>query len=132
MGFVIADLLSNGIQVALPLSEHLPFDCIAVDDSGRLKRLSVKYRTAVDGAISLKRLSSWADKHGTHTRKHARGDYDAFAVYCPNTGNCYYVLESEIEGTNFQLRLAKPKNNQTSGIHLASDYLNPSRIFLAP
>lgn len=28
-GNVIADLLSKGIQICLPLSEHLPFDLIA-------------------------------------------------------------------------------------------------------
>lgn len=44
LGFVIADLLSRGVQVALPISEHLPFDCIAISIGGCLCRLSVKYR----------------------------------------------------------------------------------------
>jgi hypothetical protein len=38
MGFVIADLLSKGIQVALPISEHLPFDLIAMNTDGQLKK----------------------------------------------------------------------------------------------
>lgn len=32
LGHVIAVLLENGIQVALPISEHLPFDCIAISE----------------------------------------------------------------------------------------------------
>ena len=129
VGFVLAHLLSRGIQVALSLSEHMPFDCIAVSADGELKRLSVKYRAAVKGAVTISRRSSWADSHGSHIRTHVRGDYDAFAVYCPDTGKCYYIRESEIDGISFNIRLKKSKNNQTSRVHLAENYEDPLRLF---
>lgn len=34
LGCVIADLLKHDIQVALPVSEHLPFDLIAIHPYG--------------------------------------------------------------------------------------------------
>ena len=40
---IIADLMKNGIQVCLPISEHLPFDLIAISPDGHfLKRVQVK------------------------------------------------------------------------------------------
>jgi len=41
---VMADLVAHDIQVALPISEHLPFDLIAIHPTGDLRRVSVKYR----------------------------------------------------------------------------------------
>jgi PD-(D/E)XK endonuclease len=58
LGFIIGDLLRAGIQVALPLSEHLPFDAIAVDEQGGLRRLQVKYRAVRQGRIVCGLMSS--------------------------------------------------------------------------
>ena len=93
VGQVIACLMSNGIVPALPISEHLPFDLIAVSqETNQLSRVSVKYRTAnKSGAIEVQFASAWADQHGSHRRKHAKDAYDATAVYCPDTGKCYFV-----------------------------------------
>jgi len=130
VGFVIADLLSRGIQVALPLSEHLPFDCIAISEDGTMLRLSVKFRTARrSGTVRVARSSVWADRKGTHTRKHQRGDYDAFAIYSPTTGKCYYVRESEVEGEHISLRVTPSKNGQQSGCHPAELFVDPKRLF---
>ena len=48
-GQVIADLMTNGIQVALPLSEHLPFDLIAMGEHGAMRRVQVRDRASADG-----------------------------------------------------------------------------------
>ena len=42
VGFVIASLMAQDIHVALPISEHLPFDMIAIKENS-LSRLSVKH-----------------------------------------------------------------------------------------
>lgn len=57
LAHVIADLFDAGIQVALPISEHLPFDCIAIHN-GSLSRVSVKYRTEENGAVRVRLRSS--------------------------------------------------------------------------
>ena len=128
VGFVLADLLSKGIQVALPLSEHLPFDCIAISEAGEMRRISIKYRTMVDGGVKVHRRSSWADGNGVHTRKHARGDYDAFAIYCPDTKKCYYVRESEVPEV-ITLRVVPSRRTGRLDVKPAENYEDPSLLF---
>lgn len=131
LGFVIADLLSAGIQIALPISEHLPFDCIAISEDNNLCRLSVKYRT-IDktGAIEICLRSSWADRHGSHYKKHVKSDYDAIAVYCPSSNECYYIRIDEINGESFMLRITEPKKHgNQKRVRWAKDYKQQDRLF---
>lgn len=129
LGFVISDLLQSGVQPAILLSEHLPFDCIAIAPDGRLSRLSVKYRAAKDGAITVSMISSWADRHGTHSRRPDFAAFDAVAVYCPDTALVYYVRCDELKTPRFLLRLDKPKNGQSVGVRYAALYCGALRLF---
>jgi hypothetical protein len=73
LGQVIADLMTNGIQVAVPLSEHLPFDLIAVGEDGAMRRVQVRYRASADAAHLRCRLGGWwADRHGNLRLSKAR------------------------------------------------------------
>lgn len=121
-GNVIADLLSKGIQVCLPLSEHLPFDLIAVKPNGTLLRVSVKYRTLKKGSVYVIFSSSYSDSHGVHTKKVDKSLIDLLAIYCPETKEVYYVVPSDFD-RSVTLRIEESKNNQTKGINLAKDYL---------
>ena len=129
VGFVIADLMRHGIQVALPISEHLPFDCIGISGDGELCRLSVKYRKAKLGRLEIRLRSSWADRRGTHLRDHCKDDYDATAIYCPDKQACYYVRNNEVDGKTIVLRVDPAKNNQVSGVRRADDFADPARLF---
>lgn len=120
VGFVIADLMKKDVHVALPISEHLPFDLIAITPHG-LFRVSVKYRKMLQGSIIVQMRSSWADSKGCHTSQHSKNDYDWIAVYCPDTQECYYVSVSELS-KGVHLRVVKPLNNQNTGIKFASSY----------
>jgi hypothetical protein len=121
-GNVIADLLSKGIQVCLPLSEHLPFDLIAVKHDGTLMRVSVKYRTAIKETVSVAFKSSYSDSHGVHIKAVDKSLIDLLAIYCPETNLVYYVLPSKFD-KSVTLRIKEPRNNQTKGVNLAKDYL---------
>lgn len=121
-GNVIADLLSKGIQVCLPLSEHLPFDLIAVKEDGTLQRVSVKYREIKNGCVSVSFRSSYSDSKGVHTKHINKSLIDLLAIYCPETSSVYYVNPHKFE-KNVTLRIEETKNNQTKGINLAKDYL---------
>lgn len=130
LGFVMADLLKNGIQVALPISEHLPFDCIAISENNELLKISVKYRKKKKGSVEVRLRSYWADKKGNHTNEHQHGDYDVIAIYCPDVEECYYIKWNEIEkSASLTLRIEEPKNGQKNGIRMASDYKDVKRIF---
>ena len=134
VGCVIADLLKRGIQVALPISEHLPFDLIAIHQSGRMVKLSVKYRELDKrGAVSVRAKSFWADRNGVHVKPHSIGDYDAVAIYCPSTDTCYYLCSSELCGSCTTVRVVHAANNQQLRVRLADQLIDPDRIFdLAP
>jgi hypothetical protein len=119
---VIADLLSKGIQVCLPLSEHLPFDLIAVKQDGSLLRVSVKYRTLKKGSVYVVFSSSYSDSHGVHTKEIDKNLIDLLAIYCPETKEVYYVIPSNFD-KSVTLRVEESKNNQTKGVNLAKNYL---------
>jgi hypothetical protein len=131
---VIADLLKHDVQVALPISEHLPFDLIAIHHSGRMVKLSVKYRElSKHGTVRVRAESFWSDRNGTHNRRHNIGDYDAVAIYCPHTDACYYLCASELSPSCTTLRVTDPSNNQRAGVRLAKWFIDPDRVFgLAP
>ena len=131
LGFVIADLMSKGVQIALPISEHLPFDCIAISNEGKLCRVSVKYREMRNGAIKVQTRSSWADRHGCHIRLHLRTDYDAIGIYCPDTKKCYYIRCEELASRSITLRIIAAKNSQLLKVKIAETFENPARIFSA-
>ena len=127
---VMADLLKHGIQVALPVSEHLPFDLIAIHPHGALAKVSVKYRVMTKrGAVTVETRSIWNDRNGTHRRQHDPGEYDAVAVYCPDTDECYYLLASELSPSGRTLRITSPVNNQITGVCLALRFTDPGRLF---
>lgn len=123
------DLQKKGIKVCLPLSEHLPFDLIAVSPQGSLKKVSVKYRHYLSktGCIEFTLRSCWADKNGTHTNYHDKSDYDCLAFYCPDNDKCYYIKIDEIHGKSICLRVI-PSQRKTNSM-MAENYQNPQRIF---
>lgn len=117
---VVFDLKKSGITSCLPMSEHLPFDLIAVSADGQLSRVSVKFRclTARSQSIDFGLRSCWADRKGTHVIKHAKTEYDCLAIYCPDVNKCFYIRVEEIKGHGIWF---KPNDK--------IEYLNPKRIF---
>lgn len=130
LGCVMADLLKHDIQIALPVSEHLPFDLIAIHPRGDMLKVSVKYRIMNKrGAINVRSQSVWNDRNGTHYRRHDIGDYDAVAIYCPDTDACYYIRASELAPLCTSLRITEPVNRQKAGVHMAQQFTDPDRLF---
>jgi hypothetical protein len=130
VGFVIADALKSGWQVATLLSEHLPFDLVIISPDMRLFRLSVKYSTAKDGVVPVRYKSAWNDRRGTHRKVADLAEFDATATYCPNTGEVYYLRNDEIDGKGgeVRLRLTPPKNGQRKGVRMAPAFIGISRL----
>jgi hypothetical protein len=130
LGCVMADLMKHDIQIALPVSEHLPFDLIAIHPRGDTLKVSVKYRVmSKTGTVTVETRSVWNDRHGTHRRPHLVGDYDAVAIYCPDTEACYYLQASELSPSGRTLRITRPANNQIIGVCLARLFVDPARLF---
>ncbi|SEQ89667.1 group I intron-associated PD-(D/E)XK endonuclease [Neolewinella agarilytica] len=124
VGFVIADLMSKGIHVCLPISEHLPFDLIAVYPEGRLSRLSVKYRSVTKGRIEVGFKSTYSTSKGISVVPIDKYMVDAIAIYCPDTKEVYYVDHHKFN-TSVILRIDPPMNNQTKGVNFARNFRDP-------
>jgi hypothetical protein len=131
VGKVISDLISKGYQVCLPISEHLPFDLVAVSEAMTIRRIQVKYREARNGAVEVTLRASYSDGSGVHTRFVDLDGFDAIAVYCPDVDEVYYVPVSCLHSVKAKLtlRITDPMNNQTKGIKKAKDYLDPCVVF---
>jgi hypothetical protein len=131
VAFVTADLMSFDIIVTRPLSEHTPFDLVVLSpDCQRVCRLSVKYRSVNPiGCVTVPLKSVWSDGNGRHVVVHDKSTYDAIAIYCPETHECYYVRLNEIPGVQVSLRVHPPRNNQQAHVRVASEFRDPMRLF---
>jgi hypothetical protein len=120
---VIADLDRKGIKVALPISEHLPFDLIAISANGKLARLSVKYVGLVNGSIVIPLRSISTNTQGWKAKTIDFSDIDAIAVYCPENQNCYYIKSSFAKDFKSGISLRIEKAKRKGKFNIAADYL---------
>ncbi|HEX6657256.1 MAG TPA: group I intron-associated PD-(D/E)XK endonuclease [Ilumatobacter sp.] len=119
---VHADLVERGAAVLLPVTEHAPFDLVAYYER-EFYRVKVKFRTALNGRVTVEFSSSWADRHGSHHRPMPRDEVDAVAVYCPDTTQTYYLNPCRFR-TRVNLRLEPAKNGQRLRILPADAFLS--------
>ncbi|HTL37258.1 MAG TPA: group I intron-associated PD-(D/E)XK endonuclease [Kofleriaceae bacterium] len=116
----MADLAAKGWGLLVPITEHEAFDLV-VYRRDRFLRVQVKYRAAVNGAITFPLKTCWADRHGVHTRLIDRTSVDLICIYCPDTDRCYYVDPQLVDGVTVCLRLEPPRNYQVKRILWARD-----------
>jgi hypothetical protein len=126
--FIAAHLLESGFNVLVPVQDGLPYDLV-IERGGVYKRVQCKYRTAENGAVKVPKRNN--DYRGVGTVVYCKANVDAFAIYCPDNKQIYFVLIEELDGISKHLclRIDSPRNNQAKGVRLAVDYLNPERIF---
>ena len=129
---VIADLMRAGAHVCLPLSEHLPFDLIAVSPSMlQIRRIQVRYVSMRSGAVRIALRRSHADRHGVHNRQVNLDEVDAFGIFCPQMNRVYYVRSEEMRGhhTLFTIRVTKSRNGQIENTKPWNRFVDARRLF---
>jgi PD-(D/E)XK endonuclease len=115
------DLFEQGFLILNPETEHAPFDLVAYQD-GKFKRIQVKFRTLNSrGALEIPFRSSYCNTNGVVTKPIEKEHVDVFAVYCPETDQCYYFDPKKF-CKSISLRVNMPRNNQGEGIHLVEDF----------
>lgn len=107
---VIADLIKQGHDIAIPFGHNLPFDLIVVrKENGNLEKVQVKYTTG-DGRIvkvKIESTSAWV-RH-----RYTAAEVDWVAVYDATTDRCYYVHSSVWDGQGtMNLRVVPTANGQ--------------------
>lgn len=117
---VIADLIRQGHEIAIPFGHNLPFDLIVVrKEDGRLEKVQVKYTTGDGRIVKVKVGSTSAWVRHTYTAD----EVDWIAVYDATTDRCYYVHSSVWDGhTKMNLRVVPTANGQQKLIRFAESF----------
>jgi len=116
---ITADLIEKGIPVFIPVSSTCPFDLLGFDNE--FKRIQVKYRTPTKRNTIEVRMERAIISNSKISKTYNFG-VDIIAIFCPDTNKCYYV-KTNGNMKSITLRLEKPKNNQTTNINNADDFL---------
>jgi len=115
------DLYQQGFLILVPETEHSPFD-VVIYQNGVFKTVQVKYRNLnLRGALEIPFRSSYSTSKGVQTRAVDKTLVDIYAIYCPQTDECYY-FNPQLFNKSICLRVKTSLNNQVVRTHAAADY----------
>ena len=115
------DLFEKGYIIAIPLTEHAPFD-LMIHKGGISQTVQVKARSIDSrGNLNINFSSTYSDSKQLHIVRVDKKYIDIYCVYCPDTDKCYY-FNPENFNKSVCLRVEKPKNNQMKNVNFADDY----------
>jgi len=115
------DLFEQGYLILNPETEHAPFDLVIYKD-GSYRSVQVKYRSlSKRGNLEVAFRSSYCDSNGIVTKASNKEVIDIYAIYCPETDECYYFDPLSFN-KSITLRVDTSRNGQHIGIHYASTY----------
>lgn len=118
-GLILAVFLRAGKVVLQPFGDNQRYDLV-VDEDGTFIRVQCKTGRLVEGTIAFECCSSSVHRGGT--KKGYEGQADVFAVYSPDLDKVFIVPVSDAPSRSCRLRLEAPKNGQSKGVRMASDY----------
>ena len=111
-----------GHHVSVPFGENTRYDLV-VDDGDRLLRVQCKTGRLHNGVVVFRTASSYAHHPNPKPRqRHYQGQVDAFAVYCPRTGDVYLIPIEDVPREAASLRVDPPLNGQRKLVRFAADY----------
>ncbi|MBO9565846.1 MAG: hypothetical protein J7621_23920 [Niastella sp.] len=115
------DLYQQGFLLLVPETEHAPFDLVIYKD-GNYKSVQVKFRNlSKRGALEIPFRSSYSTSKGVMTKSVDKTITDIYAVYCPQTDECYYFDPKQFN-KSVCLRVKTSLNHQQQGIRLAAEF----------
>ena len=112
----MAALVAAGKDVLLPLGQRR-YD-MAYEEEGRLVKVQCKSGLLKDGALSFRTHSV-----GRRSLRDYIGEVNYFGVYCHERREVYLVPIEDVPRSRACLRLTPPRNGQSTGIRLASQYV---------
>ncbi len=118
---VAAVALELGLGVARPLDDER-YDLI-LDLRPNLLRVQCKWANRIGDVVTGRLYTSRRSREGLVNRRYQPGEFDAFALYCPDVDQCYLLPAAEfVAQRQVHLRLAPSRNNQAAGIRWAARY----------
>ncbi len=115
------DLFQQGYLILTPETEHSPFDLVIYKERV-FKTVQVKFRNlAKNGVLEIPFRSSYSTSKGVKTKSADKSLIDIYAVYCPQSDECYYFNPRQFN-KSVTLRVKTSLNNQQMRTHNATDF----------
>lgn len=127
---LIAEFLKLNIPVSIPFGDNQPYDLV-IDFNGNLKKVQIKTGRLRNGVVLFNTVASI--NNITDKRKIIRnykGKIDYFAVYCPDTKECYFLPIINCSNSVGSLRCTNTKNGQNKKVMWAKDYILSHSLLL--
>ena len=120
-----ADLLSKGYNIATPEGDYLPYDLICISKNFyKIQVKSCKIRKNNSIKVSL-RKNIYKSGKALHTKRYEKADADVFAIYVPDTDDCFYIDASLLYHLkcDITLRYYYPENGNIKNVNLIKNYI---------
>jgi PD-(D/E)XK endonuclease len=89
----------------------------------QLIRVQCKWASRYEDVVLVRCYSNRRNREGLLRRLYSPDDVDAFAAYCADVDQCYFLPLDIFAGRAvIQLRLRPAKNNQRVGVNWAKDF----------
>src|SRR5581483_4505956 len=125
---VVHEAVKLGIGVLKPVNDGLRYDLV-LDVDEVLVRVQVKWAPREADVVLIRAYSCRRTRDGLLRRPYTPEEIDAYAAYCPELEQCYFLPIADFVGQKYvQLRLAPTRNNQKRGIVWARDYEFTARM----
>ena len=112
----------RGIGVLRPVSEGERYDLV-FDLKPGLVRVQCKWASLDGDVISVRCCSSRRTASGITKRHYTPEEVDAFAAYCPELDECFFLpLERFSNLRAILLRVNPCRNNQRRGVNWIADF----------
>ena len=118
---IAAAAIELGLGVARPLDDER-YDLI-LDLRPTLLRVQCKWARRIGDVVSARLYTSRRGPEGVRSSRYEAGEFDAFALYCPDVERCYLLPADDVVAfRQIHLRLAPSNNNQLLRIRWARHY----------
>jgi PD-(D/E)XK endonuclease len=118
---IAAAAIELGLGVAQPLDDER-YDLI-LDLRPTLLRVQCKWARRIGDVVSARLYTSRRGPEGLRDSRYQAGEFDAFALYCPDVERCYLLPADDVLAfRQVHLRLAPSRNNQLLRIRWARHY----------
>lgn len=116
---VLARLIRLGIPVLMPFGDNRRYDMV-IEEGGVFRKIQCKTGRVRNGRLVFNTCSSqW---HRSKGKQSYLGHVDYFAVYEPESEQCYLVPVAEVPRDTAYLRLEPTQNGQNKGVRWAHNY----------
>jgi hypothetical protein len=118
---IAAAAVELAFGVSRPLDDER-YDLI-LDLRPALLRVQCKWARRRRDVVSARLYTSRRGPEGLRNQRYNSGEFDAFALYCPDVEQCYLLPADDVVlFRQVHLRLGPCRNNQSLGIRWARDY----------